>query len=81
VDIVRLTVSDSGHVLNLQGEGNDVLLLAQQSICQGLALENIKLSLTENLAKQLESGSGANTSENRVGNTQVQARLELRHER
>lgn len=47
VDIEQLSVSDNRHTLNLRGEGNNVLQLAQQSLCQGLALESIKLSLTD----------------------------------
>jgi len=81
VDIVQLTVSDNRHTLNLSGEGNDVLLLAQQSMCQGLALESITLLLTENTGEEPESGSSESTLEARGGKALVQARMELRHER
>jgi type II secretory pathway component PulM len=81
VDIVQLTVSDNLHTLNLGGEGNDVLLLVQQSMCQGLALESITLLLTESARSEPESDSSESTLQIRGGKALVQARMELRHER
>jgi len=71
LDVLTLTASGNRYVLVLRGNGNDVLLLAQQSICQGLALERIDLSLSE-------TGTGAVRGENGEGGALVEATMELR---
>jgi type II secretory pathway component PulM len=71
LDILTLTASGNRYVLVMSGDGNDVLMLAQQSICQGLALERIDLSLTE-------TGSGDVRAERGDGGARVEATMEFR---
>lgn len=84
VDIVQLTASGNRYALDLRGEGNAVLQLAQQSMCQGLALESISLALIAGMEAGVEAGmensAGENAAAGRGGNAQVQARLELRRD-
>jgi type II secretory pathway component PulM len=72
LDIVNLTAAGSRYVLELSGDGNAVLMLAQQSICQGLAVERIDLSRTAAGLRADGSTAGSN------GESRVQATMELR---
>ncbi len=70
LDLLRLAVSGNHYSLDLRGEGNDVLRLAQLGMCQGLALEHISVA-------PLAGAAGETAATDKAGKTWVQAHLEL----